>query len=467
MAIGSSRSGGSNSAMQLLAAHQAVKNENVALDPPIDQDLDWKKSPGGKTKWIDPGDGTAAGLIATMTSGITQYNHLYPKFMPAPKPDELFYSTWNAVSDVALRYMLNDGAVGKTDWYRFDRWYTIDRDKEEVSGRHYIFICRPDLNLLDADSPDSLNPKNGIASDGFFQYLANYHPEIIASLTGEFKIGNAVAGTGAGKAASGSGFGNAVYADGTTDKNGNPLAMHAFIPFLTGRIESLQLPDYTIKNYNLTQPYTRYSIPYAATAIESKTGGTFDITFRDDKDFSVRKMFYAWLYYMDGALRNKFQPKDKYILYNAFDYATSIYDIMVDATGENIIWWSKYTGCFPTSVPISDLSFNRGSAPDSKCSIPFVYFHHEDLDIGALLDLNYNSLGYTYMRNVLNKEGSYMHSAATAFNPPVYTSAIYNQTVGYRATFLGKNQVGRPVIFMKPKGENNRPVLKLRWLPMP
>lgn len=391
--------------------------------------------------------------------------------------DSLFYETTNPTANMSLLYQVNDG-IGPdgTDWYRFDRWYSVDPTRDEVSGRHYIFILRPDLNLIDEDTstPDKvmLNSDAGVAGDPFWQYLAQYHPEIIASLTGEFKLQSNLSTST--EAASSSGQGNSRYNDGSTGydasgKNPVQLGMHAFIPFLTGRVESLQQPDYSIKNYNLTQPYTRFSIPYAATALESQTGGSFDITFRDDGQFSIRKMFYAWIYYMDGVMRNKFRPKDKYIIYNAFDYATSIYDIMVDATGENIIWWSKYTGCFPTSVPISDLSFNKGSAPDSKVSIPFVYYYHEDLNIGALLDLNFNSLGYVYMRQTLSQaqsdSGSIYSGSKLQFNPPVPYAAIYNQTVGYSNSFLGKNQVGRPVIFVN--NYNNKPLMKLRWLPMP
>lgn len=416
------------------------------------------------------------------TNGIAMPTMTTEMTMKPPLPNttrgDLLYGTTNPTANMSLLYQLNDG-IGptKTDWYRFDRWYSVDPTRDEVSGRHYIFILRPDLNLTDPALSTAekvmLNSDAGIAGDAFWQYLAQYHPEIIASLTGEFRLQSNLQSTSA--VASGSGQGNSIFNDGSTafdasGKNPVPIGMHSLIPFLTGRVESLQQPDFSIKNYNLTQPYTRYSIPYAASAIESQTGGSFDITFRDDGQFSVRKLFYAWIYYMDGVMRNKFKPKDKYILYNAFDYATSVYDIMVDATGENIIWWSKYTGCFPTSVPISDLSFNKGSAPDSKVSIPFVYYYHEDLNVGSLLDLNFNSLGYVYMRQVIGQaqaNQSYYNAASKLmFNPPVPYAAIYNQTVGYGNSFLGKNQVGRPVIFVS-QDERGNPLMKLRFMPAP
>lgn len=376
----------------------------------------------------------------------------------AGKVSGAYYSDRYRASSEQLLYAHNYGTSGFEEWVNFDRWYTVDLNKEEVSGRHYVFFCRPDLNLVESTGGGvkyKLNSKNGVGADQFFQYLGSYYPQVISSLCAEFANSSSLTNiTGKMKAATASGYGNSSLEDGTRDAKGNPITIHSLLPYLTGRVESMQLPDYTIKNYGLVQPYTKYTIPYASSAIESQTGGTFDITFRDDKDFVIRKMFYAWVYYMDGVMRNRFYPKDKYMLYNCFDYATSIYDVMVDATGENIIWWSKYTGCFPLSVPISDLSFNRGSTPDTKCSIPWAYYHYEPLNAMALLDLNYNSLGYIYMNNYAKSNG---------MNPVVKTARIYeeaSESSKYDATFLGRSFVGRPVIFMVP-GER---VLKLKWL---
>jgi len=370
------------------------------------------------------------------------------------KPDGLIYGHFNPVSNAALSILNNDvDTSNNSDWIHFDRWYSIDLNKEDISGRHYIFICRPDLNLV-TEGTNKLNAASGIASDGFFQYLASYYPHIITSLTGEFDVTMGHGKISQSDRGCGSGLGNATQYSSAKDSMGNSLPIHTFIPVLTGRAESLQLPDMTIKNYELTQPYTKYTIPYAASAIESQTGGTFDIVFREDQDFSIHKLFYAWIYYTDGVMRNRFRPKDKYIIYNAFDYATSIYDIAVDATGENIIWFAKYTGCFPLTSPTSNLSFNLHSSPDPRATIPFAYFFCEQNNLWSLLDFNYNSLGYVYMKKINS-------SMSEKMNPKVPVEAIYNQTVNYSKAFLGRSQVGRPVVFMNAA----KRILKLRWMP--
>ncbi len=350
----------------------------------------------------------------------------------------------------------DDGYFENLDWVKFDRYYSVDLSKEGPSGRHYIFFCRPDLNLVDPKSPTNnngkkkLNSENGVSEDPFFRYLADYYPQIISSLTAEFGLTSTTNRAAQSSAVAKSGLGNSLYDMGS-------LPAHSLLPFLTSRAESLQLPDYTIKTDELRQPCTRYSIPYASSAIESQTGGEFDVTFRDDRYFSVRKLFYAWIYYMDGVMRDKFTPKDKYIIYNCFDYATSIYDIHVDETGERIVWWSKYTGCFPTSVPISDLSFNKGSAPDSKCSIPFRYFMYEPLSYAALIDFNFNSLGYRYMRE---NDNTFRKNALSLSDLKFADSYNTNQNNPSSYSFLGSNFVGRPAIYLNP----NTHVLSLKWV---
>lgn len=376
------------------------------------------------------------------------------------------YPAWASNQRESIMRIMNDGASdirGLEYWTKFDRFYTIPLNHEMPSGRHYIFICRPDLNLLEPyNQSDSgavkLSSDSGVDKDPKFMYWASMYPQIIASLTGDFAgFGSLALSSTSQAAVSGSGYGNSSKTDGTTVTMDNGqtvnLTMHTFIPYLTSRVESLQLPDYTIKQSSLVQPYTKFTIPYTTSAIESTTGGTFDITFRDDKDYSITKLFFAWTYYQDGVMRNIFKPKDKYLKYNALDYATSIYDFLVDATGENIVYWAKYTGAIPTSVPLSNLSFNRNSGGENKVSIPFAYFVCEHMDFNVLMDFQYNSLGYIAMKN---------HFAGRPFQPFSLdqTIPIYDNREG---GFLGSNFAKRPVIIFAT-GSGGQKAIKLRWI---
>ena len=166
---------------------------------------------------------------------------------------------------------LNDGSYNSAAWSSFDRWYSVDLNQEGVSGRHYIFMCRPDLNLVDGTTDTTtkkvLNSKNGVSEDPYFQYIGSYYPDIISSLTAEFNITSRSKKSGNAYDIAGSGWGNSQY---DSREGGRNMPIHAFIPFLTSRSESLQLPDYSIKTDEIRQPCTRYGIPYPTSAIESQ-----------------------------------------------------------------------------------------------------------------------------------------------------------------------------------------------------
>lgn len=250
----------------------------------------------------------------------------------------------------------------------FDRLYSIYLDQEMDNLCQYVFMVRPSMNLFKDSKGTKLATltKSQInsgfyansypAQDQFFRYMKKTYPNILRSLTSTLQGGS-----------------------------------HDFIPYLVGRTESLQIPDYSIKGYKMNQPYTNYDLPYASHALDSATGGDFDITFREDNELRIHKLFQAWLYYIDGVTRNRFSPKTKFIMHNKFDYATSVYCITCKADAETIVYWTKYTGAYPTAVPNSDLSFNLRGSVNNKVTIPFTYFLQEAMDPYILVDFNKNA----------------------------------------------------------------------------
>jgi hypothetical protein len=245
----------------------------------------------------------------------------------------------------------------------FDRLYSIYPRHELDTLCQYVFIVRPNLNILNkngklvnyGDNRAQYLPNSSPKKDQFFIHMKKTYPHILKNLTG------------------------------------NELSGHDFIPYLVGRTESLNVPDYTIKDYKVTQPFTGYNLPYASHALESQTGGQFEITFREDENLQIHKLFQTWLYYIDGVTRNRFGPLVKYIRNDQIDYACSVYCITCKADAEEIVYWTKYTGCFPTSVPNSDFSFNLRGTPNNKVSIPFDYFYQEALNPYILVDFNKNA----------------------------------------------------------------------------
>ncbi len=292
------------------------------------------------------------------------------KTVPSPKSFEDSSAKNKKIADL-IRFYQNQTHGNKSSYelQYFDRLYSIIPNQELSGLCQYVFFVRPDLNIYASDDKDgktllkqsSKQIKSGYhsvsypAEDQFIRYMQQCYPNTLRSLTSQLP------------------------------------GAHDFIPFLVGRTESLQIPDYSIQDYSLTQPYTGYTIPYASHAKKSTTGGSFDVTFREDKALRIHKLFQTWLYYIDAVTTNKFEPKLKHIRHNKMDYATSVYCITCAPDAETILFWTKYVGAFPTVNPNSNLSFNLRGSVDNKITITFNYFKAEVLDPYILVDFNKNS----------------------------------------------------------------------------
>ena len=165
-------------------------------------------------------------------------------------------------------------------YQNFDRFYSVYPEIELTDLKQYVFMVRPELNVLSDANP--LHISETCARDSWMKLMVKDHNITLRHLTT------------------------------TLD------AEHDFMSFLVGRTESLQIPDYSLKNHSISQPYSNFLMPYATNAIESSTGGSFDIIFKEDNQLRVHKLFYTWLYYIDAVSRGIFDPKHKYLIYNKF-----------------------------------------------------------------------------------------------------------------------------------------------------
>lgn len=286
----------------------------------------------------------------------------------------------------------------------FNRFYALYPEMEMPNDlKTYVFITRPEMNLLGTDKSYALNadPGKNLSAENYgdnrLQYLYAMNPEIVHMLSSD-------------------------YSD-----------YHQFIPYLQGRTESLQLPDYQIRTSDFTIPFYSYKYTYPTVTNESITGGTFDITFREDSDLRITKMFQFWVYYQDAIMKNKMSPDRYHLINNYYDFMCSVYEMVCDPTSERLLYWAKYTGCFPTSVPISNLSHNLRSTVDNKVSVTFNYMMVECLEPRVIQDFNENS------------------SQGTT---PV---AVYDEDNG----MVGDSLVGFPYIVLT----DNQNDLLLKWYP--
>lgn len=247
------------------------------------------------------------------------------------------------------------------EFTQFNRYFRRFPDEELTTLIPYVFFVRPDLNILNSDMNDVAN--NQIRGDGTMRWLYNNVPEVIKSLSADY------------------------------------TQYHDYIPYLGNHVETFPSFDYTLLTSENTQMFTGYRNYYAGNAIQSTSGIQFDITFREDKNLSTTKLFFAWTYYIDGVVRNKFPAKWTYRINRIADYYTSIYYFLCEPDGQKITYYQKIVGAFPTNTPFSVFGMNLPMQPENKISISFSAFSVEHLNPIILSEFNYNSR--------LNREGEW------------------------------------------------------------
>lgn len=318
--------------------------------------------------------GCGGRMIERHSNGFTwiqDASYATPLLEPQKDPDEVAFNTelYNAdYSDLedAIRATKDsfNYLIDRKDWFlNFNRYRITHPDYHLHNTRAYVFMTRPDLNIYD-DSGSGVNPEINATQDGALFYTAiKSHSAISMSLTRMYS------------------------------------GMHSFIPVITNTARSLDMQDLAIKTMEHGETLTGWKVVYGRNMIESKTAGTISINFIDDNMLSVSYMHLLWVNYINAVSRGIYSPHSSYVRNGVLDYASALFYILTSATGEDIIYWAKYIGVFPTNYPASAFSFNEGSpvkTPDVQ--IQYAYSFYEPMNPVSLAEFNQLSSGtFTYV----------------------------------------------------------------------
>ena len=248
-------------------------------------------------------------------------------------------------------------SLTKEDWLiNFNRFRMTHPDYHLVGSLGHVFMTRPDLNLF-GDSEDSLNQFISNSDDAaFFAKFVKKDTTLAKLLTKSL--------TGA----------------------------HDFIPLIHNTARSIDIQDTSIETLEHGETLTKWKLVYGKDMIKSLTSGEFSINYIDDSKLSISLLHLAWVNYINGVARGIYIPKNTYQKEKILDYASSCYYILTDNTGENIIFWSKYWGVFPTNYPSSSFSMSDGQTlKQPSISINYAYSFRKDMDPAILAEFNRNS----------------------------------------------------------------------------
>lgn len=241
---------------------------------------------------------------------------------------------------------------------RFDRWKVAHPDIQLTKSFGYVFFTRPALNLYDHVSYTEIKLLDVVSRDPVYYYLDNNNRQLLRSLTKTFS------------------------------------GMHDFNPFLSNMAQSFELSDESIETIEHGKTFTGHMVKYGRHNIKSKTAGTFSVDYIDDNEYKVYKIHKAWCDYISKVYRGEFEPEEYYIKNRILDYACSVYYFLCGEDGETILFWSKYTGVFPTNIPSAKSSWNKGTLLKMpEISVNYEYAWKEDFNPVSLAEFNINGSG--------------------------------------------------------------------------
>lgn len=279
---------------------------------------------------------------------------------------------------------------------RYNRFKLPNVDMEIKKGYAHVFFVRPQCHLVDERNSNELLPS--VLPEGAFSDIFDQNPVLVNEISD-------------------------IPCGGCSQASD-------FMYILSNYVKSFSLNDEELHSDTYGKTYTGYKISYGKTNIESKSAGSFSVTFSDDRTLSIYKIHRMWTDYINDVYRGRLDPSIDNIANKVLDYVGAVYYILTAEDNETILFWSKYYGVYPTTIPSSQYSWNAGSFVNPESiTIQYNYSWKEDFNTSAMLEFNSNAK--------LGSSGAGSSGASSIRYDPTFKNSIY---------YLGPTIVGTPYI---------------------
>lgn len=214
---------------------------------------------------------------------------------------------------------------------------------------------------------------------------------------------------------------------------------HQFMMLPSNRVTSFECKDRTIKSDTYGRTKHGNSIAYGRHIDDSQAASEVSIAFTDDRNLRLFRMHQLWVQYISDVNKGFLKPFQNHLANRELDYACSAYYIVCAENGEDIIYWSKLYGVFPTNIPDSIMTWSKGQyVTNPEINITYQYSFKRDWNADIISEFN-------MMHNIAN-----------------YGSTTYVKTYDKNILSTGNTWVGSPFIEMV-KDPLGRTVYKLRF----
>ena len=260
----------------------------------------------------------------------------------------------------------NNQIAKSMKYYMYNRFHGLDLNLNHNKSVTYVFFTRPDLNLLEKTS-QGYKAVEMIENHTEAAMVWRRHPAIFKLLTDRKRCDDA--------------------------NNFNML--------LSNQVQTFDIQDENLSTDNVGKTWNEYEMQYG-NSYSGRTAGSFSCEFTETSEYEVINLLKLWITYIDNVSRGAWSPS--YNLYGAgrndissshvhtktIDYAASAYVFKCGPDGEDVLYWSKYYGVFPTNTGSNALSWNNSNpiGDSLKLNINFAYSYKRDLSPISLIEFN-------------------------------------------------------------------------------
>lgn len=223
----------------------------------------------------------------------------------------------------------------------FNPYRLPDNEEPFIKGIPMIFMTKPSLNF------DATN----ISTSNFLIDLASNDPDILVNLSSNIEL-------------------------------------TPFIPIITNKFKEINLKDLTTRTKEMHETYSGYKQLIPGSYIESIVSDDLSIKFSETKNLGIIKTHKAWMDYVERVRRGMMKPSEDSLKYKYIDYTSSVYFFLLDFDLSTILFYTKYTGVIPISLPYSNFGGDITNRDLVDVDINYVYSFKEDLEPEIILDFN-------------------------------------------------------------------------------
>lgn len=163
-----------------------------------------------------------------------------------------------------------------------------------------------------------------------------------------------------------------------------------FIKIATNRFKGLSLKDFNMQTVEEHQNYYGWKQILPSTTVDNFTAeSSLNINFAETKSLDMTKLFYSWMCYIEAVRYGLHEPNQKTRDNRILDFTSSVYFFLLDFDMRTILYFCKYTGVYPTNVPLGNLVMGdiTSKAPIDT-SMTFVYQYKEEMNPQIIYDFN-------------------------------------------------------------------------------